>query len=110
MQLLPGTQGIYGLLIAFLVLLQVGAIGTVNPNIDNWHGWSLIIGALPIGIVGFLSALWQGNMAIAGISMISKRPDSSGKAITMTAMVETYAILALVTSFLIVMLGVQIPA
>ena len=34
--------------------------------------------------------------------MTAKQPDSSGKGITMTALVETYAILALLTSILLI--------
>ena len=28
LQLLPGTQGIYGLLVAFLIMIKVGVLGT----------------------------------------------------------------------------------
>ena len=63
--------------------------------------------ALPIAVVGLLSAIAQAKVAISGINMIAKKPDESGKAMLMTVMVETYAVLALLISFLLVN-GVQV--
>lgn len=101
LQLLPGTQGIYGLLIAFIVFIKVNIFGggiaiTVN------EGLTLLAGCLPIAIVGLMSAMHQGKVAVAGIGLVAKRPEESGKAIIMTVMVETYAVLALLISFLAV--------
>jgi len=101
LQLLPGTQGIYGLLVAFIVFLKVdlfnGGIALTTPQ-----GWAIFVGCLPIMIVGFLSALYQSRVAISGIALVAKKPEESGKAIIMTVMVETYAVLALLVSFLAV--------
>jgi ATP synthase subunit C. len=99
LQLLPGTQGIYGLLIAFLVFLKIGLLGNV-AQLSNAQGLSFLFACLPIAIVGLISAIYQAKVACAGIACVAKRPEESGKAITMTIMVETYAILALLISFL----------
>ena len=40
--------------------------------------------------------------------MTAKQPDSSAKGITMTALVETYAILALLVSVLLVFVGIPV--
>ena len=99
---LPGTQGIYGLLIGFLILLRIGGLG--EPlDVTTAQGLALILGALPMGLVGLYSAIIQGRAATAGIGLVAKRPEASGKAITTTVMIETYAVLALLISFLIVM-------
>ena len=74
MQLLPGTQGIYGLLI--------------------------LAACLPIGIVGLISGKAQGQTAAAAIGIVAKKPDQFGKAMLFPAMVETYAIHALLISIL----------
>ncbi len=103
LQLLPGTQGIYGLLIAFLVFIQVGLFGGIKP-LTNAQGLMLLAGCMPIAIVGFISAIYQSKVACSGIALVAKRPEESGKAIIMTVMVETYAVLALLTSFLAVMI------
>ncbi|MCQ2409001.1 MAG: V-type ATP synthase subunit K [Clostridia bacterium] len=103
LQLLPGTQGIYGLLIAFLVFIKVNVFGGIY-NIDTNSGLMLLGACLPIAIVGLLSALWQSKVAISGIGLVAKRAEESGKAIILTVMVETYAVLALLISFLAVMI------
>jgi len=45
-------------------------------------------------------------MAVNAIHMVAKQPDASGKGITMTVLVETYAILALLASILMIQ-GIQ---
>lgn len=62
---------------------------------------------MPIAVVGLLSAIYQGKTAVSAIHMTAKQPDASAKGITMAAMVETYAILALLISILLVF-GIQI--
>ena len=104
LQLLPGTQGIYGLLVAFLILLNNGIVGGGDP-ISAAQGWIYFLGALPIAIVGLTSAVAQGKTAVAGIGLLGKRPEEQGKAITMAIMVETYAVFALLISMLTILLG-----
>lgn len=103
LQLLPGTQGIYGLLVAFLILMGNGVIG--GGTISAAQGWIYFFGALPTAIVGLFSAIAQGKTAVAGIALLGKRPEEQGKAITMAIMVETYAVLALLISMLVILLG-----
>ena len=57
--------------------------------------------ALPVAIVGYFSAKHQGNVATAGIQILAKRPEDMMKGVILAAMVETYAILAFVVSFLL---------
>ena len=99
LQLLPGTQGIYGLLIAFITLTQIGILGG-DPNISVAKGLLYLAACLPIAFVGLWSAISQGRAAVAGISLVAKRPDQMGKSMIFAAMVETYAILALLVSIL----------
>lgn len=100
LQLLPGTQGIYGLLIAFVVASKAGLLG--NPvAITAAQGFQLMIACMPIAFGGLGSAIAQGKVAAAGVGLVAKRPEESGKAIIMTVMVETYAVFALLISFLL---------
>ena len=103
LQLLPGTQGIYGLLVAFLVFVQIGVFGGIK-NITLGCGLSLFGACMPMAIVGFISALYQSKVACSGIAMVAKRPEESGKAIILAVMVETYAVLALLVSLLAIMM------
>ena len=101
LQLLPGTQGIYGLLIAFITLSQIGILGG-DSNISLAKGILYFLACMPMAIIGYWSALKQSRASIACIGLIAKRPDQLGKAIIFPAMVETYAILALLVSILAV--------
>ncbi len=100
LQVLPGTQGLYGLLIAFLVLLKVGIVGGEAVDVSIAAGINIFLSCLPIAIVGLISAIAQGRAAAAGVNIVAKRPDQVSKGMTFAAMVETYAVLALLVSFL----------
>ena len=102
LQLLPGTQGIYGLLIAFITLTQIGVLGG-SSNISLEKGLLYFAACLPMAIVGYFSAVKQAKASLASISLVSKKPDQFGKAMIFPAMVETYAILALLISILSIM-------
>ncbi|MDO4960959.1 MAG: V-type ATP synthase subunit K [Eubacteriales bacterium] len=98
LQLLPGTQGIYGLLIGFIVLSQVGILGGEIPSLSK--GLIYFAACMPMAIGGFLSGISQGQCSSSAIGLVAKRPDQFGKAMIFPAMVETYAILALLISIL----------
>ncbi len=101
LQLLPGTQGIYGLLVTFITLSRIGILGG-TPIADAGTGLSYLFACLPIAIVGLVSAFHQGKTSVACIGLVAKKPDQFGKAMLFPAMVETYAILALLVSILAV--------
>ena len=100
LQLRPGTQGIYGLLVAFVVLGKIGILNGTAP--DAAKGLLFLAACLPIGVAGLVSAIHQGKASVAAISLLAKRPSSFGRAMLLPAMVETYAILALLVSLLTV--------
>ena len=98
MQLLPGTQGIYGLLVAFVTLSRIGILGGTAP--DAVTGMLVFAACLPIAIVGLVSGIHQGKTSAAAIGIVAKKPDQFAKAMLFPAMVETYAILALLISII----------
>ena len=100
LQLLPGTQGIYGLLVAFITLSKIGLLGGQIAALNLAQGLMIFAACMPIAIVGLLSAISQGKAAVAGIMMVAKKPDQMSKGMIFAAMVETYAILALLVSIL----------
>lgn len=102
LQLLPGTQGIYGLLVTFITLSKIGLLGGSIANLDAHTGVAILAACLPIAIVGLVSAYHQGRTSVASIGIVAKKPDQFGKAMLFPAMVETYAILALLISILAV--------
>ncbi|AMJ40323.1 V-type ATP synthase subunit K [Anaerotignum propionicum] len=101
LQALPGTQGIYGLLIAFLVMVKVGLLGGSGMvELTMIQGAGIFAASLPIGLVGIFSGIAQGKAAAAGIMLVGKKPSELAKGMLFAAMVETYAVLALLVSFL----------
>ena len=100
LQALPGTQGIYGFLAGFLTIQKIGLLAGNLVDLTPAQGWLIFVACMPITIVGFLSAIYQGRVAAAGIGIVSKRPEEVAKGITFAAMVETYAVLALLATIL----------
>ena len=103
LQLLPGTQGLYGFLIAILVLVNVNILGGSPVELSWQQGLYYLAACLPIAIAGYFSAVHQGKVAAAGVSLIAKQKDQVGKAITMASLVEFYAILPFLISLLAVL-------
>lgn len=94
LQLLPGTQGLYGFVIGMLMLFRL------SPDMDLQTGFSLFLASIPVGLVGLFSAISQGKVVISGINILAKKEEHMTKAIVLAVMVEMYAILALAISFL----------
>ena len=96
LELLPGTQGLYGFVVGFLAFTKLSAGMTLSQGL-------YIFGAcLPIALAGYFSAIAQGRVAAAGIQILAKRPEHNTKGIILSAMVETYALLGFVISFMLV--------
>jgi V/A-type H+-transporting ATPase subunit K len=108
LQALPGTQGFYGFITVFWVLVM--KLDMLNsPVAISWvQGLMIFASCLPVTLACWYSAIWQGKASAASIQMISKKPDAMGKALVLPAMVETYAVLSLLTSILLLEFGVQL--
>ncbi len=102
MQALPGSQGIYGLVGAFLILNFSGILGGSEiPVIDTVTGLQYLMAGIPIGVAGYFSGMFQGIVAASGISMIAKDETNMGRAIVLSVMVETWAIFGVLISFIL---------
>ena len=97
LQATNSTQAIYGFVIAFLILARIG-----DGAMDAQRGITLFVAAIPIGIVGLISAIYQGKISVAGMQMIAKRSEDMGRAIMLILMAEMFAIIALIVSILII--------
>lgn len=98
---LPGTQGIYGFVAAFIVMLRVGLVGGGAVNLTTLKGLQILLASLPVALGGFVSGIYQGKVSAAGIAVVAKQPADSMKAVIMSALVETYAVLGLLISILL---------
>lgn len=101
LQLLPGTQGLYGLIVGIMVLVNVGILGG-EPVADIYMGLQYFAACLPIAFGGYFSARSQGRVCAVGINLTSKRPEESSKAIVSASLIEIYALLGFIVSFLMV--------
>jgi len=107
LQAIPGTQGVYGFLAGFLAIFRMGAFsGTLTLSVQQ--GWQFIFACLPVGIACLISGFWQAKVAIAGMDIVAKHPEESGRALVLPAMVETYAVLGLLASVLMIMFAVKV--
>ena len=100
LQVIPGTQGLYGLVIWFFALMKLGFFSGELRVLSSSEGLIFLAACIPMAIGGLLSAIAQGRCAAAGVALVSKRSEELSKAIIMAIMVEFYAILCLLASFL----------
>ena len=94
MQVIPGTQGLYGFVIWFL------AFNKLAPSMTVAQGWQIFAACMPIAFGGLLSAIAQGKVAAASINILAKKPDDWSKGMILCITVEFYAILSLLASFM----------
>ncbi|MBR2877439.1 MAG: V-type ATP synthase subunit K [Clostridia bacterium] len=97
--ILPGTQGLYGFLTGILIMNSAGLMGGA-AELSVATGLQFVAAALPIAIVGYFSAIAQAKAAAAGVGITAKHPEKSTNGVVLSAMVETYAVLALLISLL----------
>ena len=95
LQLLPGTQGLYGFVIGLMVL------GKLNASMTFQNGLGILMACLPVALAGYGSAIAQGRVAASGISLLAKNEEENTKGIIYAVMVETYALLAFVVSIML---------
>ena len=104
LQVLPGTQGLYGMVAWFFVLLKLGIFGGSGVQaLSVAEGLTVFACCLPIALGGWLSAIFQGRVAAASINIVAKRPEESTKGIILCGIVEFYAILSLLATILLLM-------
>jgi V/A-type H+-transporting ATPase subunit K len=92
LQVLPGTQGIYGFVIAMI------SIGKITSGMSVQQGLALLAACLPVGLGGLISAIAQGRVAAASMNILAKQPKDFSKGMLLCAVVEFYAILSLLVS------------
>ncbi len=100
LQLLPGTQGLYGLVVWFFALIQIGMVGGSTPDLTVAQGLQYFVACMPMALGGLLSAIAQGRVAASSINILAKKPSDWSKGLILCGIVEFYAILSLLTSML----------
>ncbi|MDD5668556.1 MAG: V-type ATP synthase subunit K [Candidatus Omnitrophica bacterium] len=99
---LPGTQGVYGFVACFWAsIIKLNLLGGTIPEITPLKGFQILAACLPVAIAGLVSAIYQGKVCAAGIAVAAKQPQASMRALIYGGLVETYAILGLVITLLL---------
>ena len=98
---LPGTQGIYGFVAAFLVIMKLkltsmADAAAVAASMTTAQGLEIMFACMPIAFAGLVSAIHQGKVCTAGVGLTAKQPSESGKALVFGVFVEFYAVLGLI--------------
>ena len=99
---LPGSQGIYGFLAAVIIANKIGLLGGNIADLSIAHGYQILMAALPVAITCLLSAIYHGRVAASAVNIVAKQPEAAGKGVILAAIVETYAVLGLLVTILLV--------
>lgn len=100
LQVIPGTQGLYGLVVWFFAIFRMGLLSGTLPALTVAQGMQYFVACLPMALGGLFSAIAQGRVAAASINLLAKKPDDWSKGMVLCITVEFYAILSLLASML----------
>ena len=104
---LPGTQGLYGFVAAFLFIMKLGVLTGNIPALSVQQGLQILGACLPVGLAGLISGIHQGRVCAAGIGVSAKQPEATMKAVVYAVIVEFYALLGLVITIFL-WLGINV--
>ena len=99
LQVLPGTQGLYGIVVWFFAIFTMGFMGG-TANLTLQEGMQYFVACMPMALGGLLSAIAQGRVAAACVNILAKKPDDWAKGMVLCGIVEFYAILSLLASMI----------
>lgn len=102
LQVIPGTQGLYGLVVWFFAIFRMGLLSGTLPVLTIAQGFQYFAACLPMALGGLFSAMAQGRVAAGSINILAKKPDHWAKGMVLCITVEFYAILSLLASMLMI--------
>ena len=103
LQVIPGTQGLYGLVVWFFASFRMGLLDGSILNLTVQEGLRYFVACLPMAFGGLFSAAFQGRVAVGAINILAKKPDDWSKGMVLCITVEFYAILSLLASMLMIL-------
>ena len=103
LQVLPGTQGLYGLVAWFFCTFFMGMFSGELMQLTVAQGLTVFACCLPIALGGWLSAIFQGRVAASSVNIVAKHPDHFIKGVIFCGIVEFYAILSLLATIMLLM-------
>ena len=103
LQVLPGTQGLYGIVVWFFAIFTMGFMDGTAFDMTVFEGLQYFGACLPMALGGLFSAIAQGRVAAGSINILAKQPDHWSKGMVLCITVEFYAILSLLASMLMIL-------
>ena len=97
LQLIPSSGALYGFVVGFLILNNTVIGGGLYTPVE---GLTILAVSLPIGIVGLFGSLAQSKVCAAGVKMVGRREDLSGRALVMGVFIELFVLFALIISIM----------
>ena len=101
LEALPGSQGIYGLMGAFLIYNFFLQNPDMAAQINTQAGLEIMFASLPLALTALFSGMYQGRVATAGMQALARNEAVFGKAMVLAAIVETFAILGFLSTFIL---------
>ena len=74
LQILPGTQGLYGFITAIMVMIKIKLLSGTPVELTAAQGLQILAACLPMAFVGYFSAIGQARVAASGVSVVAKKP------------------------------------
>ena len=102
LQVIPGTQGLYGLVVWFFAIFSMGLMDGSAAGMTVHQGLQYFAACLLMALGGLFSAMAQGRVAAGSINILAKKPDDWSKGMVLCITVEFYAILSLLASMLMI--------
>ncbi|HCJ66578.1 MAG TPA: V-type ATP synthase subunit K [Elusimicrobia bacterium] len=103
---LPGTQGIYGFISGVIILITLGLLGGEPKHPTLLQGLAFLGVGIFQATVQWVSSIYQGKVCAAGIAIVAKHPEDSMKGVVNGVIVETYAVLGLLITLLLILFGI----
>ena len=103
LQVIPGTQGLYGLVVFFVAIMNMGLLDGTALNLSFVDGCRYFAACMPIAIGGGISAVAQGRVAAGSINILARQPEHWSKGMVLCIVVEFYAILSLLASIMMLL-------
>jgi V/A-type H+/Na+-transporting ATPase subunit K len=97
---MPGTQGIYCFIAAVLVIIFFGLLGGTS-KLTGAMGFQVFLACQPVGWLCFISAYYQGKTGASAAGIVAA--DKQAPALIFPALVETYAVLSLIVTILMLL-------
>ena len=102
LQVIPGTQGLYGLVVWFFAIFRMGLMDGSAMDMSLVEGFRYFSACMPMAIGGLISAIAQGRVAAGSINLLARQPEHWSKGMVLCITVEFYAILSLLASMLMI--------